>query len=294
MWKRRDCAGILQLLNYNLVTWVDHAAHHLPALPSAPSPDPVPHPQPFFAAFLCEGSLISSLENCSYSCCLVLLLLMKMSYRWCQGWSPYESYRHVLCGSHTGNVCCSEESRRGSGKEGMCCSCRDAASWQLWGSITQTEARLSLPGADPFKWETKQRKQRRPSPENYHCPRQEKSTEGIDCISLHRSLIPGQFLGVWLWEFFWTAQGLMLPWTIPIAPCDAQGAARAVTLSQPAVTTCRAPSIASAGTPGWRAGSDGARNPISVRNHKQIPRKTWREVRGCSPKPEALPLDGKL
>lgn len=41
MWKRRDCAGILQLLNYNLVTRVDHAGHHLPDLPSAPSPDPV-------------------------------------------------------------------------------------------------------------------------------------------------------------------------------------------------------------------------------------------------------------
>lgn len=66
----------------------------------------------------------------------------------------------------------------------------------------------------------------------------------------------------------------MLPGTIPIAPCDAQGSCpRAVTLSQPAVTTCRAASIASAGRPGWRAGSDGVRNHICVRNHKQITQK---------------------
>lgn len=69
------------------------------------------------------------------------------------------------------------------------------ASGSSVGASLKPSARLSLPAADPFKRETQQKEQRRPSPENYHCPRQEKSMEGIDCISLQHFLIPGKILG---------------------------------------------------------------------------------------------------
>lgn len=112
MWKRRDCAGILQLRNYNLVTQVDHAALSPPRPSLCSLSRPCPQPKLFFCLLLWWSLDLFSLENCPYSCCLMLLLLMKISYRWCQGRSPYESHRNILYGCHTGNVCWPEEACR--------------------------------------------------------------------------------------------------------------------------------------------------------------------------------------
>lgn len=132
---RHHQAGCLQLLNYNLGTQVDHAAHHLPDFPFPLSPGPFPsHSQSVLASSVKDPWPLLFRKHCPYSCCLASFLLMEIYDWWCQGRSPYGSYRQTR--SHIGNMPCWEEARGDTAgeeeEEEDMCFFRCAGSWQLW------------------------------------------------------------------------------------------------------------------------------------------------------------------
>lgn len=112
----RHQAGCLQLLNYNLGTQVNQAAHHLQTFPFpllqalSPATD---------ILCWCPWPLLPFGKHCLYSCCLASFLLMEINDWWHQGRSPYRSYRHI--GVHIGDMHCSEESCRDSVEEDTEC-----------------------------------------------------------------------------------------------------------------------------------------------------------------------------